>query len=125
MPMFGLYFPSGGYTLSAQSASGTGSAIDLRASNGNFMLIISASGGASGGASATLQMQHSHDLTAWTNVGAVLTASATGAANPFLTASHSAGAYGYIRVNATGVFSAAQTGTGTVWAFILPGNNVG
>lgn len=115
--------PMGGYTLSGVSASAFGAPIDLRGSNGNFLLIISASGGASGGASATLQPQHSHDLTAWTNLGVVLTASATGAANPFLTASFSAGAYAYVRVNATGVFSAAQTGTGTVWAWIQPGIN--
>ena len=120
--MFGPYWPSGGYSLSGQNASGTGSAVDLRESNGNFMLIISASGGASAGASATLQPQHSHDLTAWTPLGALLTASANGT-QPFLTASFSAGAYGYVLVTATGVFSAAQTGTGTIWAFILPGHH--
>lgn len=112
-----------GYSFSGLSASATGSAIDLRASNGNFMLIIFTTGGPSGGASATVQPQHSHDLTAWTNLGALLTASATGAANPYLTASFSAGAYAYVRINATAVFSAAQTGTATMWAWIQPGVN--
>lgn len=111
-----------GYSLSAVSASAFGSAINLRASNGNFMLIISASGGASAGASATLQPQHSHDLTAWTNLGALLTASAN-ATQPFLTGSYSAGAYGYVRVYATAVFSAAQTGTAAVWVWVQPGVN--
>lgn len=118
---FGVYEP-GGYSLSAQSASATGSAVDLRASNGMFMLIVSASGGASGGASATLQPKHSHDLTAWTNLGALYTASATGVANPFLTASYSAGSYGFVRIDLTAVFSAAQTGTAAIWAFIQPGH---
>ncbi len=112
-----------GYSLSAVSASATGSAIDLRASNGNFMLIISATGGASGGASATLQPKHSPDLTAWTNLGVVLTASATGVALTPIVLSFSAGAYGYVRVDTTAVFSAAQTGTATVWAWIQPGVN--
>lgn len=116
----GILDPIGGYSLSAISASSTGSAIPLQLTNGFFMLIISASGGASAGASATLQPQHSHDLTAWTNLGVVLTASAN-ATQPMLTASFSAGAYGYARVNTTAVWSAAQTGTAAVWAYILPG----
>lgn len=111
-----------GYSLSGVSASATGSAVDLRASNGNFMLIISAAGGASAGASATLQPKHSHDLTAWTNLGALLTASAN-TTQPFLTGSYSAGAYGYVRVDTTAVFSAAQTGTAAIWAWIQPGVN--
>lgn len=116
-----VYYNYGAYSVSGQSASGTGSALDLRGSNGNFMLIISASGGASAGASATVQPKHSHDQTAWTNLGALYTASAN-ATQPMLTASYSAGAYGFVRVDLTGVFSAAQTGTGTIWAFIVPGN---
>lgn len=117
----------GGYSHSAASASGTGSALDFRASNGNFLLWFSASAqgaaNASGGASATLFLQHSHDLTAWTNIGVVMTASATGAAASTFTASYSAGAYGFVRTFVTAVFSAAQTGTGVIYTYLQPGDN--
>ncbi len=113
----------GGYSLSGISASSTGSAIDMRGTNGAFMLILSASGGASGGASATVYVQHSHDLTAWMQMGQLVTASATGTVNSLYSAQFSGMAYGYVRVNATAVFSAAQTGTGAVWAYIMPGTN--
>lgn len=114
-----------GYSLSGISASATGSAINLRASNGNFMLTVSAGTNIALGsalASATLQPKHSFDLTAWTNLGALLTASAH-PTQTMLTGSYSAGAYGYVRVDATAVFSAAQTGTAVIWAHIQPGVN--
>lgn len=123
------FFPTfpGAYTMSAVSASATGSAIDLRGSNGNFMMICSAGqNGPSGGASATFWLEHNpfyDPVTGWTQLGALFTASSTGVANPFLTASFSAGAYGFVRARLSAVFSAAQTGTANVAIFILPGQS--
>lgn len=124
MTQWGPYFPSGGWSLSGQSASGTGTAFDIRASNGNFLVIASAGqNGPSGGASATVFIQHSPDLTAWTNL-TQFTASSTGVVNTMLNQWHSAGAYAYVRATITALWSAAQTGTAQISVFILPGNNV-
>lgn len=108
-----------GYLLSAVSAEVTGMAqLDLRATNGHFLLWTSgSSNGPTAGASAIIQVQHSHNTTGWTNLGAVFTASAGGV----YTASYSAGAYGYLRSIVTKCYSAAQTGTGTIYQFVQPG----
>lgn len=119
------FYPSQpiGWSVSGFSASGTGSAVDLRGSNGNFMVWSSASSnGPSALASATWQLDHSLDLTNWLPFVALVTSSATGgAANSVITASYSAGAYGFIRARVSAVFSAAQTGTASVWIAIVPG----
>lgn len=109
-----------GILLNGFSAQAVGpTALDLRASNGSFFRYSSASGdGPTAGASANFQLLHSHDLTAWTVLEEV-----TAVEGAVATAFHSDGAYGYIKASANLVYSAAQTGTGSVWVFVHAGIN--
>ncbi len=107
-----------GTLLDGFSASGLGpTAIDLRASNGSFFRYSSASAdGPTGGASAVFELLHSHDLTAWTVLERV-----TAVEGAVATAFHSDGAYGYIKASASLVWSAAETGTASVWVYVQGG----
>lgn len=108
----GMYLASG---VAVETA--LGDIADLRGTNGTFFLWMSGSGnGPTAGASANIAIEHSHDMTAWTTI-----ATYTAQKGTVATAFHSAGAYSYIRANVTVVYSAAQTGTGSVWAFVRPG----
>lgn len=102
------------YLASGVSAEGrTTPRLDIRVSNGTFFMYFSGSGnGPSAGASAIFSLQHSHDLTAWSTI-AQYTASGDGVS--VVTAMHSGGAYGYLSVLVDKVYSAAQTGTGSLW----------
>jgi len=114
----GVYTDRGAYVASGASVEGALSAIvDMRGTNGTFFMWLSGSGnGPTAGASANIDLQHSHDTTAWTNI-----ATYTAVKGTVATAHHSAGAYSYIRANIAEVYSAAQTGTGSVWMFVRPG----
>lgn len=106
-----------GWSLSGVSASATGSAVDMRASNGNFFRYISASAdGPTAGGSAIMDMRHSHDLTAWMVIDTITATKGTQ-----YTGWYSAGAYAYIRMDTRLVYSAAQTGTGTMYVWIQAG----
>lgn len=109
-----------GILLSGIAASGLGgTAIDLRASNGKFFRYSSASSdGPTGGASAVFELLHSHDLTAWTVLERITAVEGTVA-----TAFHSDGAYGYIIASASLVWSAAETGTASVYVYVQGGIN--
>ena len=117
---FGVYTPLYGLSLSGVSAQVNGSALDMRAGNGRFLLQISASGTNAGfGNSAHLTLDHSLDRTGWLTF-ATITASGTGT---YFQTVYSAGAYAYVRVSTLRVYSGA-TGTGVVWAWLF-GNNQG
>ena len=106
-----------GYLLSGVSAQKTGSAIDMRASNGHFMRFYSASAdGPSANGSAIYDLLHSHDLTAWTVLERVTAVEAA-----IGTAHFSAGAYAYLMASASLLYSAAETGTAALWLHITPG----
>lgn len=113
-----VYTDRGTYIASGAAAEGAQTAIvDMRGTNGVFFLWLSGSGnGPTAGASANIDIQHSHDMSAWTTI-----ATYTAVKGTVATAHHSAGAYSYIRANIAEVYSAAQTGTGSVWAFVRPG----
>lgn len=114
----GVYSPIEAYWFTGGSPVGvtTSSALDLRASNGNFIHWISGSGLAAGAAnSALLNLQHSFDLTAWWSLS-ITTASAPS----FVTAQFSGGAYAYLRSVAT-IYSGA-TGTGAPYQAVYAGH---
>ena len=119
----GVKSPLGGYGVSGSSGILTGEWLDLRNSNGTFLYWLSASakgGNNSGFASSNILLQHSFDKTAITNI-VLITASASGANASLQTAVYSGGPYGYLRNIVTVVYSAAGTGTGVVYSYILPG----
>ena len=96
----------------------TGSAIDMRGSRGAFVSTVSASSnGPSANASAQIAIQHSPDLTAWFTLATQTASSPAGMYETWFTA----GVYGYIRVSAIKVYSAAQTGTAFINVHILGG----
>jgi hypothetical protein len=106
-----------GWSLSGVSASATGSAIDVRASNGRVYRYISASAnGPTAGGSSIIDIRHSHDLTAWMVVESVTAVKGTQ-----YTAWHSAGAYGYFRADVRLTYSAAETGTGVMAVWLQGG----
>lgn len=113
-----VYTDRGTYIASGAAVEGALTTIvDLRGTNGTFFRCNSGSGnGPTAGASAIFNVEHSHDMTAWTVIETVTASKGTVA-----TAFHSAGAYSYLRANIVKVYSAAQTGTGSVWIFVRPG----
>lgn len=108
-----------GYSLQTGNVSGTtGSALDLRASNGTFLMTYSASSnGPTAGGSANIVLQHSHDFTSWVVMGKYTASDAAG----WATARLAAGPYAYVRATVGAVYSAAQTGTGSVWVHLHGG----
>jgi hypothetical protein len=105
------------WSLSGVSASATGSAIDLRASNGHFYRYVSGSAnGPTAGGSSIIDLRHSHDLTAW-----MVLETLTAVKGTQYSAWHSAGVYAYIRADVRLAYSAAQTGTGVTYCWIQPG----
>lgn len=108
----------GTYLLSGQSAQGSGTPIiDLRATNGKFYRYLSASAnGPSASASAVYNLLHSHDKTAWTILETVTAQKGDESTRWF-----SDGAYGYLMAEVPKVYSAAQSGTASLWVFVRPG----
>lgn len=118
-----VYSDRAGYLFSAASAEATGTtAIDLRGTNGHFYLYVSASSnGPTAQASAQFLLQHSPDLTGWLTLQLLTASAGTAGSNQAAGTFHSAGVYGYVRGVMPKVYSAAQTGTGVIYAYVLPG----
>jgi len=117
MPVtFQLLNTRGLYIASGNAAEGAGTAIyDVRGSRHNDSVFLWWSGSGNGptaGASAIFTVQHSHDTANWTTI-----LQRTAVKGTVATAVISGGYYDYLRVLMDKVYSAAQTGTGSVWVF--------
>jgi hypothetical protein len=104
------------YIASGNAVEGAGTAIyDVRGGRHNDKVFLWWSGSGDGptaGGSAVFTVQHSHDKTSWTNI-----LQRTAVKGTVATAVVSGGYYDYLRINMDAVYSAAQTGTGSVWVF--------
>ena len=100
----------------------TSSALDFRASNGTWLLRYAVSaimlGGSagSGGGSALIDAEHSHDNTAWMPLARMTALEAQEQ-----TARFASGPYSYIHVKAIAVYSAAETGTANIFCHAFMG----
>lgn len=93
------------WLVSAEQASGNGSAVDARAVPGLAYLYV-----ATYASSALYTIQASHNLTAWMTVSANITATTTTATAQF------SGYYPYLRANVNSIWSGGgNTGSGQLF----------
>jgi hypothetical protein len=109
----GTYTIPTGYLLSGASAEGTGAQIVSAMHRPGFVVWYSGSGnGPTAGGSAIFSVLHSHNGASWTVLSTI-----TGVKGTVGAQWHSAGVYVYLKARVDKCFSAAETGTGSVWVW--------